>query len=354
MFIFMSTSILPLPSDIVGRLLSWIAEARRDLPWRHRRDPYAVWVSEIMLQQTTVATVKSYYANFLARWPTVEALAAAPLDGVLAAWAGLGYYARARNLHACAKIVARDFGARFPRDEAALRALPGVGPYTAAAIAAIAFNAPCVPVDGNVERVMARLHAIETPPREAKPLIRDYARAMAPPARAGDFAQALMDLGATVCAPRAPKCSVCPLAPACEAKKRGAVEAFPVKAARPAKPLRRGAIFIMRKGDTVLLERRPPKGLFGGMAVFPSTPLTQDIAHDALNYAPCRANWRMETRTVSHVFTHFALEATIYVARAPRGKNAAAGDFAPINALAAAGLPSLMRKAALCAGLTKG
>lgn len=345
------------PRKRAAALLAWYDANRRDLPWRARPgeapDPYAVWLSEIMLQQTTVATVKGYFARFLARWPTVEALAAAPQDDILAAWAGLGYYARARNLHACAVRVAQAHGGRFPQSEEALRALPGLGPYTAAAVAAIAFDAPCAAVDGNVERVMTRLHAIAAPLRAAKPLIRARTQEMLPPARAGDYAQALMDLGATICTPRAPACGACPFAPDCAAFAAGAAEAYPVKAKKAEKPKRRGAIFILRRGDAAMVTRRPPKGLFGGMTAFPATPFTRDVAPgDWLDFAPCAADWRTLPEPVAHVFTHFALQATVFVAQtrkvSPPGVDcrwAAAGD------LDKEGLPTLMRKAAARAGL---
>jgi len=340
-------------------LLAWYDAHRRALPWRappgEAANPYAVWLSEIMLQQTTVATVKSYFHKFLARWPTVEALAEAPLEDALAEWAGLGYYARARNLHACARVVAQEHGGRFPETEIELLGLPGVGPYTAAAVAAIAFNRPCVAVDGNVERVVSRLCAIETPARRAKPLIREKTKALLPPSRAGDFAQALMDLGATICTPRAPNCSACPISGFCAAFNAGSQERFPVKEAKPAKPRRRGAIFILRCGEEVLLRRRPPRGLFGGMSEFPSTPLTQDIAPEAMrDHAPCKARWRALDEPVSHVFTHFSLSATVFVAQtamaAPPAENC---RWAARDNLDKEGLPTLMRKAAIRAGLVE-
>jgi A/G-specific adenine glycosylase len=338
-------------------LLAWYDVHRRELPWRApsgwRADPYAVWLSEIMLQQTTVTTVKGYFENFLARWPTVEALAEAAQDDVLAAWAGLGYYARARNLHACAGKVAREHGGRFPASEAELLTLPGVGPYTAAAIAAIAFDAPCAAVDGNVERVMTRLYAIETPARQARPLIREKTEALLPAARAGDFAQALMDLGATICTPRGPNCGLCPWAENCAASIAGAPEAYPVKEKRPEKPRRRGAIFILRRGEETLLARRPQKGLFGGMSAFPSTPFTRDVQpSEFLDFAPCDAGWRALAEPVTHVFTHFSLSATVFVART-EGAPALDSDcrWAARRNLGKEGLPTLMRKAAAAAGL---
>ncbi len=338
----------------LGRgLLDWWDRERRDLPWRaapgRRADPYAVWLSEIMLQQTTVATVKGYFARFLARWPTVETLAASPLEDVLAQWAGLGYYARARNLHACAIAVARDHGGRFPRRVAELRELPGVGAYTAAAIAAIAYDEPCIAVDGNVERVISRLYAL----REAGPALKQEverrAALLLPSARAGDFAQAMMDLGATVCRPRSPDCSRCPWSPACEARRAGTPEDYPVKAAKTAKPHRRGAAFVLLKGDEVLLLRRPNAGLLGAMTAFPTTPLVEDVALEAqLAHAPLKARWRRLDGAVPHAFTHFSLELTVYVAKGGAG---AKGLWAPTATLDEQGLPTVMRKVAVHAGL---
>jgi A/G-specific adenine glycosylase len=338
-------------------LLAWYDANRRSLPWRappgERTPPYAVWLSEIMLQQTTVATVKGYYERFLTRWPTVEALAAAPLEEVLAEWSGLGYYARARNLHACARRVAETHGGGFPREETALRALPGVGPYTAAAIAAIAFDRRAAAIDGNVERVMTRLHAIALPVRQAKPLIREKVEDMLPDSRTGDFAQALMDLGATVCTPRAPRCEVCPFSKDCAAFRDGAAEAYPVKEKKAEKPRRRGAIFVLLRGDDVLLVRRPAKGLLGGMSAFPATPLARDTAPDDwLAHAPCAADWRAEPQAVTHVFTHFALTAAVFVGRTRR--TVRMGEdcrWAARGNLDKEGLPTLMRKAAATAGL---
>ncbi len=338
-------------------LLDWYDAHRRVLPWRappgERADPYAVWLSEIMLQQTTVVTVKGFFERFLARWPDIDALAEATLDEVLGQWAGLGYYARARNLHACAVQVAREHGGRFPRQEAALLALPGVGPYTAAAIAAIAFDTPCAAVDGNVERVVTRLHAIETPLPQAKPLIRERVEAMLPASRAGDFAQALMDLGATVCTPRSPDCAACPLSSACGAFRSGETGRYPVKARKPEKPKRRGAIFILQSGEGTFLARRPAKGLFGGMNAFPATPFTRDVAPDEwLHFAPCEAQWRALPEPVAHVFTHFALTATVFVARTKASPPLEADcRWAARRNLGKEGLPTLMRKAAVAAGL---
>ena len=344
-------------SDVADLLLAWYDANRRALPWRAapgvKPDPYAVWLSEIMLQQTTVATVDGYYRRFLARWPDVGALAAAPTEDVLAEWAGLGYYARARNLVACARVVVETHGGRFPDTEAALLDLPGVGPYTAAAIAAIAFDTPCVAVDGNVERVAGRLFAIGTPAPRLKRAIREKMTPLAPASRAGDFVQALMDLGSGVCTPRAPRCGICPLARFCAAAREGAPERYPIKAPKPEKPRRRAAIFICRRGAATLLVRAPEKGLFGGMLVFPSTPLTRDVAPgDWLEFAPRPAQWRALEGEIAHVFTHFALGAQVLMARVgPRAAPPPGARWVSCDMLACAGLPTLMRKAALHAGL---
>jgi A/G-specific adenine glycosylase len=337
-------------------LLRWYDLRRRDLPWRARpgetADPYAVWLSEIMLQQTTVEAVKPFYAAFLARWPTVGALAAAREEEVMKAWAGLGYYARARNLHACAREIAGRGGA-FPRAERELLALPGVGPYTAAAIASIAFDAPCVAVDGNVERVVARLFAIERPAREAKRELRAAAQGLSPGLRGGDFTQALMDLGATVCTLRAPRCGDCPFRGACEAERRGAAEAFPAKPPKLEKPMRGGAAFVLTSGGAALIRTRPPRGLLGGMAEFPSTPFRADFdPAKARVHAPLAARWRELPGAVEHVFTHFSLRLTIFRATLPPPPpEVENGRWTELTRLSAEGLPTLMRKVATHAGL---
>ncbi|MBB5518958.1 A/G-specific adenine glycosylase [Amphiplicatus metriothermophilus] len=340
------------PRTIAARLLAWYDAHARDLPWRigpaarkqgARPDPYAVWLSEVMLQQTTAATVRRRYADFIARWPTVEALAAAPLDEVLGAWAGLGYYARARNLHACARAVARDRGGAFPDTEEELRALPGVGRYTAAAIAAIAFDRPAAVVDGNVERVLARLFAVETPLPAGKTAIRAKAEALAPHERPGDFAQAMMDLGAMVCTPRKPACGVCPLSDVCRARRDGNPELYPRKAPRGDKPVRRGAAFALFAPDgAVLLERRPPEGLLGGMLGLPTSPWTEDGAAAPSRAAPARARWR-HAGAVRHAFTHFHLDLDVYAAVGARRKKPAANQLWADPETAR--LPTVMRKA---------
>ncbi len=334
-------------------LLAWYDRSARALPWRAGRgqtaDPYAVWLSEIMLQQTNVTTVKPYYEKFLALWPRVEDLAAAPVEAVMRAWAGLGYYSRARNLHACAILVARDHGGAFPGGEEALRALPGIGAYTAAAITAIAFGRRAVVVDGNVERVAARLFAIGTPMPKAKALVRAAMEEITPRQRAGDFAQGMMDLGATLCSPRSPACGKCPFADTCAARLRGEQERFPVKAPKKARPHRKGALFYLERADgAVLVRTRAPRGLLGGMTEFPGTAWDAELdAETAPAQAPLKAPWRRLPGRVEHVFTHFSLELAVFAARVPRG-TPAPGDcrWTPQNALAGEALPSLMRKAA--------
>jgi len=338
-------------------LLAWYDRHRRALPWRaargERPDPYCVWLSEIMLQQTTVRAVAPYYQRFLARWPNINALAAAPLGDVLKVWAGLGYYARARNLHACALAVAERHGGIFPTSEAELRALPGIGDYTAAAIAAIAFDAPASPVDGNIERVIARLFAVAEPLHVAKPALRGLACELTPRRRAGDFAQAMMDLGATLCTPKNPACTLCPWNDACAAHARGDAETFPRRMPKREGELRRGAAFVARRADGyVLVRNRPAKGLLGGMTEVPTTEWSKDFAEsEALAAAPRFASakkriaWRRSAGVVRHVFTHFPLELSVHVADLPARTKAPAGTrWAPIAELAGEALPSLMRK----------
>ena len=333
-------------------LLDWYDRHRRDLPWRarpgHAPDPYAVWLSEIMLQQTTVPTVKSYYEKFLALWPRVEDLAAAPIEDVMKAWAGLGYYSRARNLHACARVVARDHGGRFPADEKELIKLPGIGPYTAAAISSIAFGRRAVVVDGNVERVVARLKAIDEPMPRAKAAIRAATDALTPSERAGDFAQGMMDLGATICAPRRPMCALCPYMNGCEARMRGDMERYPVKAPKAERPRRAGVAFYLRRADgAVLVRTRPPKGLLGGMTELPGSEWRGDFdAKTALTLAPVAADWRAKAGVVEHVFTHFSLTLKVFIAEAPRGMAAPEGmRWAPEGSLDGEAFPTVFRKA---------
>ncbi len=344
-----------LPPPVPTRLLAWYDRHARSLPWRARpgkaADPYHVWLSEVMLQQTTVAAVGRYYRRFLALWPTVADLAAAPVEDVLREWAGLGYYARARNLHACAKAVAVRHGGAFPDTEAGLRALPGIGEYTAAAIAAIAFDRKATVVDGNVERVVARYFAVETPLPAAKPELRRLAGTLTPEARPGDFAQAMMDLGATICTPRKPACALCPIDEGCAARAAGTQERYPLRAAKQDRPKRSGVAYLaVRAGREVLLERRPAKGLLGGMVAFPTSAW---IAGDAAAPAapPLDAEWRTLGRRVEHVFTHFALTLVLMRADLPAGTAAPDGmRWVGIDDIGAAGLPSLFAKVA-AAGL---
>jgi A/G-specific adenine glycosylase len=351
--------------DVAPRLLAWYGRHARKLPWRVgpkdrarglRPDPYSVWLSEIMLQQTTVAAVKAYFDDFTRRWPTVTALADAPRDDVMKAWAGLGYYARARNLHACARAVVADHGGRFPETVAGLKALPGIGEYTAAAIAAIAFDRPAAVVDGNIERVIARLFAVDTPLPAGKKAIREFQERLTPANRAGDYAQAMMDLGAAICTPKRPACSLCPLSNNCAARSSGRQEDYPVKAAKSERPTRHGAAFVaVRPDGAVLLRRRADEGLLGGMAEVPGSEWAseQPVSPDS---APFAANWTRMPGTVVHVFTHFRLELAIYRADVSPKQHAPRGAWwAPPETLPGEALPSVMKKAVEAAlpGITR-
>ncbi|EAQ36572.1 A/G-specific adenine glycosylase MutY [Nitrobacter sp. Nb-311A] len=351
-----------------ARLLEWYDRNRRRLPWRvlpgETVDPYRIWLSEIMLQQTTVKAVGPYFEKFLARWPDVESMGRASLDDILRMWAGLGYYSRARNLHACAAKVLRDHGGRFPDTEEGLRALPGIGPYTAAAIAAIAFNRRTMPVDGNIERVVTRLFAMDEPLPKAKPHIQALAatlldgcragrdgksRAGDVKTRAGDIAQALMDLGAAICTPKKPGCVLCPLNDDCAARARGDQETFPRKAPKKAGELRRGAAFVVRRGNEVLVRTRPAKGLLGGMTEVPTSAwLAAQDDGAALKQAPfleSAPRWQRKIGAVTHVFTHFPLELAVYTAAVATRTAAPEGmRWVPIARLNDEALPNLMRK----------
>jgi A/G-specific adenine glycosylase len=337
-----------------AHLLAWYDRHRRVLPWRTRKgetpNPYRVWLSEIMLQQTSVKTVAPYYAKFLARWPTVGALARASLDDVLRVWAGLGYYARARNLHACAREVVERHGGIFPRTLDALHALPGVGDYTAAAVAAIAFDAAVVPVDGNVERVVTRLFALCDELPAAKSEIKLLAASLLPVRRAGDFAQALMDLGATICSPKRPACALCPWNTSCVSLARGDQETFPRKAPKREGRLRCGAAFVAVRADgRVLLRTRPEKGLLGAMTEVPGSVWAHDFdLKSALHFAPRfrgKTNWRMLPGVVRHVFTHFPLELIVFTAAVPRATPAPMGArWVKLSDLSGEALPNVMRK----------
>jgi len=345
-------------------LLAWYDRHRRKLPWRplsgEPADPYRVWLSEIMLQQTGVKTVGPYFEKFLARWPDVDALGQATLDDVLRMWAGLGYYSRARNLHACAVAVRRDHGGVFPDTEEGLRALPGIGPYTAAAIAAIAFDRRTMPVDGNIERVVSRLFAVEEPLPKAKPLIQQLAttlldagdeksRAGDEKSRAGDSAQALMDLGSSICTPKRPACALCPLNDDCVSRARGDQEAFPRKAAKKTGALRRGAAFVVTRGDELLVRTRLEKGLLGGMTEVPGSDwLAAQDDKAALKRAPTLkgvSRWHRKAGVVTHVFTHFPLELAVYTATVPaRARPPEGMRWVPIATLRDEALPNVMRK----------
>lgn len=340
---------LPDPARIdAPAVLAWYDRHARDLPWRVppadrasgvKPDPYRVWLSEVMLQQTTVAAVKNYFLRFTSLWPTVFDLAAAPLDSVLKEWAGLGYYARARNLHACAEAVVRDHGGVFPQTSAGLQSLPGVGAYTSAAIAAICFDERIAVLDGNLDRVLARYYALPVPVREAKDELRAALQASVPP-RAGDFAQAMMDLGATICAPRAALCMLCPIQPGCIATREGDPTRYPFKAAKADRPVRKGHAYVMFDADgDVYLQSRPNKGLLGGMTEVPGSDWTAELPAPVY---PAAADWRHRGQVV-HVFTHFRLELEVWSATvAPDGLDG--GWWAERQALAGEALPTLYRK----------
>ena len=340
---------------MASALLDWYDRNRRILPWRAlsgvKPDPYRVWLSEIMLQQTTVKAVTPRFADFLRRWPNVTSLADAELGEVLAVWAGLGYYARARNLHACARMVAEEHAGKFPNSELELRKLPGIGDYTAAAIAAIAFDRRATPVDGNIERVVARLFAVTTPLPAAKPKLRELAAHLTPDNRAGDFAQSMMDLGATICTPRRPACGLCPLRPSCRAYEIGLAEVLPYRDEKRARPTRRATAFVAIRDDgAVLLRERPLRGLLGGMLEVPSSPWVEGAWDESNKPAPLRARWRELPGLVEHTFTHFHLQ--LRVLRADAGaKPSLSRGASPERCLwlkprdfHAAALPSVMKK----------
>ena len=342
----------PDATTLSARLLAWYDRERRLLPWRAApgvaADPYAVWISEVMLQQTTVAAVTPYFHAFLGRWPRLQNLAAADLDDVLHAWQGLGYYSRARNLHACARRLVAEHGGCFPASEHDLRALPGIGAYTAAAIAAIAFGQRATPVDGNIIRVIARLYAVEEPLPRARLRIESLAKALTPAQRPGDFAQGLMDLGATVCTPRRPSCPACPWRLACAARVQGRAEDFPVRPPAPTKPHRLGVAFWLERTDgAVFLRRRPERGLLGGMMEVPSTPWRPEPwpLAEALPLAPIQAgvSWWTLPGLVRHTFTHFTLELCVVAARL-EGAAGADGMWVRPQDFGTQALPSVMKK----------
>ncbi len=330
-------------------VLDWYDRNARELPWRskpgRKSDPYVVWLSEIMLQQTVVATVKPYFELFIKTWATIQALASADRDDVLAAWAGLGYYSRARNLHACANVVVVDHGGCFPDQEDALCQLPGIGPYTAAAISAIAFGRKANAVDGNIERVVARYEAIREPLPKARRTLRAAAGTLQPDQRCGDYVQGLMDLGATICTPKSPKCSICPVAAKCKARRLDIAAELPVKSPKPAKPVRRGAAFYLQRSDgAILLRRRADKGLLGGMLEVPSSPWkTGRMVGDVMDHVPLAADWVKQPGIVRHTFTHFYLEIEVFTALA-LDHDVAEGEWASMDSLDSLALPAVMQK----------
>ncbi|MBY6162577.1 A/G-specific adenine glycosylase [Mameliella alba] len=341
-----------MPTPDPQELLHWYDRHARALPWRvgpaarargERPDPYRVWLSEIMLQQTTVAAVRDYFIAFTTRWPTVEALAGAEDADVMAAWAGLGYYARARNLLKCARVVTQEHAGRFPRDHATLLTLPGVGPYTAAAIAAIAFDDPQTVVDGNVERVMARLFDEHTPLPAAKSILTDHAASLTPRDRPGCYAQGVMDLGATICTPKRPACGLCPWRRACAAWANGTAAELPKKTPKKRKPTRLGIAYLVRRVDGAwLLERRPDKGLLGGMLGWPGSDWAEDAPQEA---PPIRAEWKTIPGEARHTFTHFHLRLTVKTALVPMERQPDRGEFIELPDFSPADLPTVMRKA---------
>ena len=337
-----------------AKLLAWYDEHRRILPWRALAgvmpDPYRIWLSEVMLQQTTVAAVGPYFQKFIKRWPNLKALARAPLEEVLEMWAGLGYYRRAHALHSCAQKIAKDFGGVFPDTEIELMALPGFGLYTSAAVASIAFDQRANVVDGNVERVMARLFAIETPLPKGKEELRQAASKLLPNTRYGDYAQALMDLGATICTPKSPKCGLCPWMKSCKARALGTEEAFPRRLKVKPRPIRRGVAFVIldKKNKKIFLRRRPKEGLLGGMMEVPSTvwrETTMPLLNDIQKEAPFRADFVLIPGKIKHVFSHFELElAVAFAASFKKSKVPHDGTWVAFDKLSDVALPSVMHK----------
>ncbi|MYM55507.1 A/G-specific adenine glycosylase [Rhodobacteraceae bacterium GS-10] len=335
-----------------GDLLDWYDVHAREMPWRVgpsarrdgiRPDPYRVWLSEVMLQQTTVAAVRDYFHRFTARWPTVADLAAAADEDVMGEWAGLGYYARARNLLKCARAVVADHGGVFPATREGLLSLPGIGPYTASAISAIAYDLPETVVDGNVERVMARLHDLHVPLPTAKPELTEMAARLTPDARPGDYAQAVMDLGATICTPKSPACGICPWRDPCVARSNGTAPELPKKLPKKPKPIRLGIAYVGRRADgAFLLQRRPDKGLLGGMLGWPGSDWAETVPQDT---PPVAAQWRDAGAEARHTFTHFHLRLAIRVADLPMGAEPDTGEFLGPDRFRPSDLPTVMRKA---------
>ena len=336
-------------------LLDWYDIHAREMPWRTsptarkdgvRPDPYRVWMSEIMLQQTTVITVRDYFARFVARWPTVRDLAMAEDADVMGEWAGLGYYARARNLLKCARVVVERHDGVFPADHDALLALPGIGPYTAAAVSSIAFDLPHTVLDGNVERVMARLYDIHTPLPKAKPALMTLAQALTPQDRPGDYAQAVMDLGATICSPKSPACGICPWREPCVARQQGTAADLPKKTPKKAKPLRHGTLYLARRSDGAwLLETRPDKGLLGGMLGWPGSDWLDITLDRPIGDPPLIAAWQDLAGDVRHTFTHFHLILSVKVAKVGADAQPSQGEFIVRDRFRPSDLPTVMRKA---------
>ena len=341
--------------DLPLILLEWYDVHARAMPWRVppaaraagvRPDPYRIWLSEVMLQQTTVATVRDYFQRFTARWPTVADLAAAADADVMGEWAGLGYYARARNLLKCARAVVADHDGHFPADHAALLKLPGIGPYTAAAVSSIAFDLPFTVLDGNVERVMARLYDIHTPLPAAKPELMTRAEALTPTTRPGDYAQAVMDLGATICTPKSPACGICPWRDPCLARRNGTAAELPKKAPKKPKPIRHGTVYLGQRADGAwLLETRPDKGLLGGMLGWPGTDWIEADGPRPADTPPASADWQPLAGEVRHTFTHFHLMLTVMHAPLPEDTVPARGHFVVRDDFRPSDLPTVMRKA---------
>lgn len=343
------------PVALSAELLAWYDIHARRMPWRvppqaraagQMPDPYRVWMSEVMLQQTTVVTVKDYFERFTTRWPTVTDLAAAHDPDVMGEWAGLGYYARARNLLKCARQVVADHGGQFPADHGALLKLPGIGPYTAAAISSIAFDMPYAVLDGNVERVMARLYDIHTPLPEAKPELMIKASALTPTIRPGDYAQAVMDLGATICTPKSPACGICPWRTPCKARTLGTAADLPKKTPKKAKPTRHGIVYLGQRADGAwLLETRPDKGLLGGMLGWPGSDWV-DVSQSLPDAPPpAPATWTQLPGEVRHTFTHFHLKLAVFTAHLETSTTPAQGVFLPLSHFRPSDLPTVMRKA---------
>jgi len=341
--------------DLPLILLEWYDVHARAMPWRVppaarvagvRPDPYRIWLSEVMLQQTTVATVRDYFQRFTARWPTVADLAAAADADVMGEWAGLGYYARARNLLKCARAVVADHDGHFPADHAALLKLPGIGPYTAAAVSSIAFDLPFTVLDGNVERVMARLYDIHTPLPAAKPDLMARAQALTPTTRPGDYAQAVMDLGATICTPKSPACGICPWRDPCLARRNGTAAELPKKTPKKPKPIRHGTVYLGQRADGAwLLETRPDKGLLGGMLGWPGTDWIEAGGPRPAGTPPAPADWQPLAGEVRHTFTHFHLMLTVMHAPLPEDTAPARGHFVVRDDFRPSDLPTVMRKA---------